>query len=136
MASRLPRDPSNRDEFPVTYYVDSLIQILHCVSDSLVQCDATTQIGELYCEEFDDVDLELALCCFEATHKVAFSEELWKISPEEYEDQTIEEFIERYLDSREQRDPLFVTKRFLMFQDALTRALTEDGPSLPPPVGE
>lgn len=135
MASRLPRDPSDDGNFPVTYYVDSFISILHFISDNLVQCDATTQIGELYCEEFDDVDFELALCCFEATHRLGFSDELWKIAPEDYEDETIEEFVERFLDPREQTDPLFVTKRFLMFQEALTRALTEDsGPSLPPPA--
>jgi hypothetical protein len=135
MASRLPRDPSNGNEFPVSFYVDSFIQILHCISDNLVQCDATTQIGELYCDEFDDVDFELALCCFEATHKLAFKEELWTLAPEEYEDETIEEFIERFLNSREQTDPLFVTKRFLLFQEELTRALTEEGPNPPPSVG-
>lgn len=133
MASRIPRDPVSPDKFPVSYYVDSLISILHFISDELVQCDATTQIGELFCEEFDDVDFELALCSFEATHKMAFSDELWKLAPEMYEDSTIEEFVERYLDPREQTDPLFVSKRFLLFQEALTRALTEDGPSLPPP---
>src|SRR5215213_47635 len=111
----------------VSYYVDSFIAILHFVSEDLVQADATTQIGELFCEEFDDVDFELALCCFEATHKMAFTDELWKVAAEEYEDITIEEFMERFLDPREQRDPLFVTKRFLMFQDALTKALTDDG---------
>ena len=30
------------------------------------------------------------------------------------------------MDAREQRDPLFVTKRFLMFQESLTKALTEE----------
>lgn len=136
MAGRLPRDPSDREKFSVSYYVDSFISILHFISDDLVQCDATTQIGELYCEEFDDVDFELALCCFEATHKMAFSDKLWSVKPEEYEDLTLEEFVERYLDTREQTDPLFVTKRFLLFQEALTRALTEDGPSFPPPPAE
>ncbi|MEQ1860355.1 MAG: hypothetical protein ABMA13_10495 [Chthoniobacteraceae bacterium] len=118
----------------MSYYVDSFIAILHFISDDLLQCDATTQIGELYCEEFDDVDFELALCCFESTHKVAFNDELWKLPAEDYEDLGIEEFMERFLDTREQSDPLFVTKRFLMFQEALTKALTEEGPELPPPV--
>lgn len=136
MAGRLPRDPSNRNVFPVSYYVDSFIAILHCISDDLVQCDATTQIGELFCEEFDDVDFELTMCCFEATHKLAFSDELTKIDPEDYEDLSIEEFLERYLDPREKTDPLFVTRRFLVFQEALTRALTEDNPNLPPPPAE
>jgi len=108
------------------------IAIPHFVSEDLVQADATTQIGELFCEEFDDVDFELALCCFEATHKMAFADELWKVPAEDYENLTIEEFMERFLDTREQRDPLFVTKRFLMFQEALTKALTDDGgPQLP-----
>ena len=30
------------------------------------------------------------------------------------------------MDGKEQRDPLFVTKRFLMFQDSLTKALTDE----------
>ena len=115
-------------EFSVSYYTDSFIAILHFVSEDFVQADATTAIGELFCEEFDDVDFELALCCFEATHKMAFTDELWKVPAEDYEDLTIEEFMEKFLDPREQRDPLFVTKRFLMFQEALTKALTEDTP--------
>jgi hypothetical protein len=114
--------------YSVSYYVDSFIAILHFVSEDLVQADATTAIGELFCEEFDDVDFELALCCFEATHKMAFTDDLWKVPAEDYEDLTIEEFIEKFLDPLEQRDPLFVTKRFLMFQEALTKALTDDSP--------
>lgn len=110
----------------MSYFVSSFIQILHFISDDLIQCDTTTAVGELFCEEFDDLDFELALCCFEATHKVAFSDKLWEIEPEEYEDLTIEEFVEKFVDAREQRDPLFVTKRFLMFQDSLTKALTEE----------
>lgn len=128
MANRFPR----REAFPVSYYVDSFISIIHFVSDSLVQCDATTQIGELFCDEFDDVDLELALTCFEATHRCAFVESLWKTDPSEYEDTSIEEFIERYVDPAEQNDPLFVTKRFLMYQETLTKVLTEESYNRPP----
>jgi hypothetical protein len=116
----------------VSYFVDSFISILHFVSDDLVQADATTQVGELFCEEFDDLDFELALCCFEATHKVAFCDKLWENDPEEYEDLTIEEFLETFVESKEQRDPLFVTKRFLMFQESLTKALTEEQDGPPP----
>lgn len=118
----------------MSFYVDSFIAILHCISDELIQVDSSTQIGELYCEEFDDVDFELALFCFEATHRMAFSDELPKIAAENgYEDLTIEEFMERFLDQTEQTDPLFVTRRFLDFQDILTRALVDDDPSSPPP---
>jgi len=115
----------------MSYYVSSFISILHFISDELIQCDATTAVGELFCEEFDDLDFELALCCFEATHKVAFADKLWEIEPEDYEDQTIEEFIETFVDGGEQRDPLFVTKRFMMFQESLTRALTEEADEPP-----
>ena len=45
---------------------------------------------------------------------------------------TIEEFLEAFIDSREQRDPLFVTKRFLMFQESLTKALTDEAEGEPP----
>jgi hypothetical protein len=108
------------------YYVTSFISILHFISDDLIQCDSSTKIAELFCEEFDDLDFELALCCFEATHKVAFTDKLWHIDSEEYEDLSIEEFIETFVEGKEQRDPLFVTKRFLMFQESLTKALTEE----------
>ena len=80
----------------------------------------------------EGVDFELSLCCFEATHKMAFTDELWQVPAEEYEDMTIEEFIEKFLDPKEQRDPLFVTKRFLMFQESLTKALTEEAEEEPP----
>ena len=110
----------------MSYFVTSFISILHFVSEDLLQCDATTSIGELFCDEFDDLDFELSLCCFEATHKVAFMDKLWEVDPENYEELSIEEFVETFVDDREQRDPLFVTKRFLMFQESLTQALDEE----------
>ena len=110
----------------MSYYVTSFISILHFISDDLIQVDATTRLVELFGDEFDDLDFELALCCFEATHKVAFADRLWETDAEDYEEMTIEEFLEAYVDAREQRDPLFVTKRFLMFQESLTQALTEE----------
>jgi hypothetical protein len=118
----------------MNYFVTSFISILHFISEDLLQCDSSTTIGEIFCEEFDDLDFELALSCFEATHKVAFSDKLWEIDPEEYEDLSVEEFIETYVDTREQRDPLFVTKRFLMYQESLTKALTEEAEE--PPTDE
>ena len=115
----------------MSYYVTSFIGILHFISDDLIQCDATTCIAELFGEEFDDLDFELALCCFEATHKVAFADRLWESDADEYEELTIEEFIDAYVEPHEQRDPLFVTKRFLMFQESLTKALTEESEGPP-----
>jgi hypothetical protein len=128
-------DPESNLPLPVNFYVDSFISILHFISDDLVQVDASTQIGELFCDEFDDVDFELAMCCLEATHRVAFADELWETDAQEREDLSIEEFIERFVDPREQRDPLFVTKRFLMFQEALTKALTEEQQGPPETFG-
>lgn len=116
---------------PLHFYVTSFITIIHYISDDLVQCDASTRIAELFSEEFDDLDFELALSCFEATHKVGFRDKLWQGETEEYEELTIEEFIETYVDPQEQRDPLFVTKRFLMFQESLTKALTEEAQEPP-----
>src|SRR6187402_242527 len=121
----MPFRPPRRDQ-PMNYYVTSFISILHFISDDLIQCDSTTKIAEIFGEEFDDLDFELALCCFEATHKVSFKDKLWESEAEDYEELTIEEFIDAYVDTREQRDPLFVTKRFLMFQESLTKALTDE----------
>jgi len=115
----------------MNYYVTSFISILHFISDDLIQCDSTTKIAEIFCDEFDDLDFELALCCFEATHKVAFADKLWEAEGDEYEELTIEEFIDTYVDGREQRDALFVTKRFMMFQESLTKALTEEAEEPP-----
>lgn len=120
----MPYRPPRRR--PMSYYVTSFIGIVHFISDDLVQCDASTKIAEIFCDEFDDLDFELAICCFEATHKVAFDEKLWQTEPDDYEDLTVEEFVETYVGNVEQRDPLFVTKRFLMFQESLTKALTDE----------
>ena len=109
------------------FYIASFIQIIHFLSDNLVQCDSNTKIAELFCEEFDDVDLELALCCFEATHRVAFQESLQQVPIEQYENLSLEDFLDKYLDPKEQTDPLFVAKRFRMFDDVLTRAILEEG---------
>lgn len=111
---------------PTSFYVHSLIQILHFVSDDLVQCDAATTIGELFGDEFDDLDFELALTCFEATHKVGFRESFWEVDMEEYEEMSLEEFIEAYLDPKEQNDPLFVTKRLLFYEKSLSEVLREE----------
>ncbi len=111
---------------PTSFYVHSLIQILHFVSDDLVQCDAATTVGELFGDEFDDLDFELALTCFEATHKVGFRESFWEVDMEEYEEMSLEEFIEAYLDPKEQNDPLFVTKRLLFYEKSLSEVLREE----------
>jgi broad specificity phosphatase PhoE len=126
----MPYRPPRRDD-SMNYYITSFISILHFISDDLIQCDSTTKIAEVFCDEFDDLDFELALCCFEATHKVSFADRLWETDPEEYEEMSIEEFIEAYVEAKEQRDPLFVTKRFLMFQESLTKALTEEAEEPP-----
>ncbi len=118
----MPKDTSSNGN-PMSYFVTSFISILHFISDDLLQCDAETIIGELFGDEFDDLDFELAISCFEATHKVAFLDGLWEVDPENYDSLTIEEFMAAYVDPKEQRDPLFVTKRFLMFQESLTKAL-------------
>ncbi len=109
-----------------SFYVHSLIQILHFVSDDLVQCDAATTVGELFGDEFDDLDFELALTCFEATHKVGFKESFWEVEMEDYEEMSLEEFIEAYLDPKEQTDPLFVTKRLLFYEKSLSEVLREE----------
>jgi hypothetical protein len=118
--------------FPLSYYASGLIQILHYISDELVQCDSGTRIGELFNDEFDDLDFELALTCFEATYKLAFRESFWKVEIDDYEDKTIEEFLETYLDPGEQTDPLFITKRFLFFEKSLSEALREEYEAPPP----
>ena len=115
------------------FYVSSFVTILHFVSEDLIQCDAGTAISELFSDEFDDLDFELSLTCMEATHKVAFKEDFWNVEIEDYEELTIEEFIEKYLNMSEQKDPLFVTKRSLFYEKSLCEAMREEyeGPDTP-----
>ena len=117
---------------PTSYYVHSLIEILHYISDELLQCDAGTNIAELFSDDFDDLDFELALTCFEGTHKLAFKEHVWKDKLETFEEKTLEDFVETYLDPREQKDPLFVTKRFLFYEKSLAEAIREEYDAPPP----
>jgi hypothetical protein len=119
-------------DLPTSYYVHSLIEILHYISDDLLQCDSGTTIAELFSDDFDDLDFELALTCFEGTHRLAFKEHVWKDELASFEEKTIEEFVEEYLDPREQKDPLFVTKRFLFYEKSLAEALREEYESPPP----
>jgi hypothetical protein len=115
-----------------SFYVSSFIAILHYVSEDIIQCDAGTTISELFGDEFDDLDFELALTCLEATHKVGFKEALWEREIDSYEEMTIEEFIEEFLDTKEQKDPLFVTKRFLFYERSLCDAMREEYEGPPP----
>ena len=119
-------------DLPTSYYVHSLIEILHFISDDLLQCDDGTTISELFSDDFDDLDFELALTCFEGTHRLAFKDHVWKDELESFEEKTIEDFVEEYLDPREQKDPLFVTKRFLFYEKSLAAALREEYESPPP----
>jgi hypothetical protein len=114
------------------FYVGSFIEILHYISEDLLQCDAGTTIAELFSDEFDDLDFELALTCFEATHKIGFQEKFWEIEIEDYEELTLEEFLEAHLDPNEQKDPLFVTKRFLFYERSLCDAMREEFEGPPP----
>jgi hypothetical protein len=116
------------------FYVSSFIEILHYISEDLLQCDAGTTIAELFSDEFDDLDFELALTCFEATHKVGFREKFWEIEIEDYEELSIEEFLETHLDPKEQTDPLFVTKRFLYYERSLCDAMREEFEGPPPEI--
>ncbi len=120
---------------PTSFYVSALIEILHYVSDDLLHCDSGTTIGELFSDDFDDLDFELSLTCLEATHRVAIKEVFWKTPLEEHEELTLEELIEKFLDQREQKDPLFVTKRFLFFEGSISAALREEYEG-PPPADE
>ena len=120
-------------DLPTSYYVHSLIEILHYISDDLLQCDAGTTISELFSDDFDDLDFELALTCFEGTHRLAFKDHVWKDELESFEEKSIEEFVEEYLDPREQKDPLFVTKRFLFYEKSLAEAIREEYETPPAP---
>lgn len=103
----------------MNYLVTSFIEIARCISDDLLICDANTTIEELISDEFDCFDFETALCCFEATHRVSFKPRVWELNFTDFQQMTIEEFIDAFVDHTEQRDPLFITKRFLILKEIM-----------------
>ena len=109
----------------MNYLVHSFIAILIRVSGNVLVCDEQTTIEELFSEDFDSVDFELAKCAFEATHRMIFIEPADEIESEEYLKMTLEDYVEQCTDATAQTDPMFVTERFLIFQEALEDALGE-----------
>ena len=107
----------------MSYIVSSFVSIVSCVSDDRVHPEEESRIEELFSEEFDDLDFELVLCAFEATHKMAFSRKLSELTLDDYGHLSIEDFLEEFVDPAEQRDPLFITNTLLMFRTALENAL-------------
>ena len=110
----------------MNFYVTSFVSILHFISDDLIQCDASTRIAELFCDEFDDLDFELAICCFEATTSRRLRGPALAVRAGGLRGNDDRGFHRGFVEDQEQRDPLFVTKRFLMFQESLTKAFTEE----------
>jgi len=110
----------------MNYLVHSFIAILIRVSGNTLVCDEQTEIQELWSDEFDTLDFELAKCAFEATHKVIFIEPADDDESEEYLQLSIEDYVEKCVNPAEQKDPLFITERFLLFQEALEDALDSE----------
>jgi hypothetical protein len=105
----------------MNYLVTSFIGIAGRVSDNRALCDEDTTIADLLSHDFDDLDFELTKFCFEATHRIQLTE----AEPDDYLHLTIAQFIERFVEPVEQTEPLFVTDRFLLFRDALIRAVAD-----------
>ena len=114
----------------MSYYLTSFIQIARYISEDRLVCDGETAIEELFSEDFDTLDFELALYCFEATHKLAFDDRLWEMDLDEIKELSIELFLEQFLNHQDQTDPLFVTRRFLMYRDTLEDSWDENGNDL------
>jgi len=110
----------------MNYLVHSFIAILVRVSGNTLVCDEQTEIEDLFTDEFDTLDFELAKCAFEATHKVLFIEPGDEEESEEYLHLTLEDYIEKCVNPVEQTDALFITERFLLFQEALEDALDNE----------
>lgn len=108
------------------YFVTSFIEIARCISNNRLFCDAQTPIKNLFTDDFDALDFEMALCCFEATHRVAFNNQVWKINFDSYHHMSIEQFVETFTDQTQQMDPLFVTQRFLIFKEPLTQVMQSE----------
>jgi len=104
--------------------IDSFIGILQCVSleDNLVSPDDPLR-KVISDQGVDDLDFELAVTCFEATNRVSL--DYADLEDDAFASLTIRTLITDRLvtESRELSDPLFVTKRFIMFKDALITAL-------------
>ncbi len=106
--------------------IDSFIEILQCVSLEDVLVSPDEQLSKVISENgVDLLDFELAVTCFEATHRVYL--DYADLEVEVFSALSIRRMIMDFLltDGRELSDPLFITKRFVMFRDALIAALEE-----------
>jgi hypothetical protein len=106
--------------------IDSFLEILQCVSveNMLVSPDEPLSVV-VSDESVDALDFELAVTCFEATHRVILDYE--SLNLEEVGELTIRRMIEEHIvtEDRDLLDPLFVTKQFLAYRDSLLEALEE-----------
>jgi len=105
--------------------VDSFIQILQLVSleDTLITSDML--LSDIVSEEgVDDLDFELAVICFEATHKVVLDYTLGEDQNND-ESLTLSDLIESHLvmNHPDISDSMFIAKRFIYFRDALFSSL-------------
>ncbi len=105
----------------MNYLVTSFIAIVQRVSNNRAVCDEDTTIGELLGNsDFDPLDFELAICCFEATHRMEFND-----PGDDCDKLTITEFVEKFVEVPPHAGPLFVTNRFLLFKDSLVEVITQ-----------
>lgn len=106
--------------------IDSFVEILQFVSleNTLVSPDDPLKVV-VSPEYVDALDFEFAVTCFEATHRVSL--DYSDLKDEDLEDLTITRLISDHLirESRELSDPLFVTKRILIFKEALIEGLSD-----------
>ena len=106
----------------MNYLVSSFIAILHRVNEDCAFFDENMTIGELLANptEFDELEFEMAKLCFEATHRITIAER-----DEDYSHLTIEEYIETFAESEQDRNPLFVTERFLLYRQGVHEAQSQ-----------
>ncbi len=100
--------------------IDSFVEILQCVSleDTLVSSNDPLKVV-ISSQYVDSLDFELAVSCFEATHRVLL--QYSELTEDELGEMTIASLITHHLvtNDRELLDPLFVTKQFCWFRNAL-----------------
>lgn len=106
------------------HLTDSFVKILSCVSETNKRVAPDTPLKRILSgQDYDSLDFELAVTCFEVTHHVSL--DYRDLTEEEFGELSIRRLIEEHLDTtgQESTDPLFVTKRFLIFKQALIQAI-------------
>jgi hypothetical protein len=97
--------------------VKLFLEIVKTVSNGRLQLQPQSKIGELFqdAEAFGPLQYEMCLYCLGATLKRGIDQSFYEGGVEKDFDDTISDFVAKYLRDDVSRDPLFVTRQFMEY---------------------